>query len=386
LVRSTPLPYGRQSISQEDLYAVIDVLQGDWLTQGPNIADFEARLAIYCGAKYAVAFSSGTAALHLANLVLQVQPNSKVLTTPISFVATTNSIIYAGGIPSFCDIDSHTFNIDPVAVKRALDLDPDIVGIIPVHLGGLVADVEAIFNISRKTGQWIIEDACHALGGSWIDSSDVERRVGDCTFSDMTIFSFHPVKHVTTGEGGAITTNNEAYYKLLLELRSHGITRDSSRLREQHGGWYYEMQRLGFNYRLTDIQAALGAKQLERSDVWAKRRRELVARYDLELKSIAQLTPQHHSEYQKPSYHLYIVRVKERKRLYDYLRKQNIFTQVHYIPIHMQPFYQDHYGTSQGQYPEAEAYYEEALSLPLFPKMSDEDQQDVIEAVRAFYG
>jgi UDP-4-amino-4,6-dideoxy-N-acetyl-beta-L-altrosamine transaminase len=385
LTRTNPLPYGRQIIDKSDVDAMVEVLESDWLTQGPNVQRFEQLLAEYCGAKYAVAVSSGTAALHLANQVLGVKSGSKVLTTPISFAATSNAVIYSGGEPVFCDIDPDTINIDPDEVRSKISCTTDVVGILPVHLAGLVADMESLRTIANENGLWIIEDACHAIGGKWTDSSYIEHRVGDCSFSDMTVFSFHPVKHITTGEGGAITTNNKEFYKQLIILRSHGMTKDPASLKQHHGGWYYEMQSLGYNYRLTDFQAALGSAQLSKSDRWTRRRRDLVARYDQEFAELSMIKPQDHPETQNPSYHLYIIRVKERRTLYDYLREQNIYTQVHYIPIHLMPYYQKNYGTGPGQFPLAEAYYSEALSLPLFPGMSDKDQMDVVDAVKRFY-
>jgi UDP-4-amino-4,6-dideoxy-N-acetyl-beta-L-altrosamine transaminase len=385
LTRQLRLPYGRQTIDQQDLNAVNNVMESDWLTQGPNVFEFEEKLAHYCGAQFAVVVSNGTAALHLANLALKADAGSKVITTPISFVATCNSVLYAGSTPMFCDIIPETLNINPVAVRKCLRSNPDVVGIIPVHMGGLIADMEALSEIAKANDMWVIEDACHALGGSWLDSKGVEHRVGDCSFSDMTVFSFHPVKHITTGEGGAITTNDESLYKQLLELRSHGITKDPEKVRENHGGWYYEMHNLGYNYRITDIQAAMGISQLTNSDIWAKRRLKLVAQYDQAFETLPQVVPQDHPDNQTPCYHLYIVRVTNRKALYNHLREENIYTQVHYIPIHLQPYYQDTFGTKLGDYPEAERYYLEALSLPLFPSMTDEDQYDVIRTVREFY-
>jgi UDP-4-amino-4,6-dideoxy-N-acetyl-beta-L-altrosamine transaminase len=377
--------YGRQSIDKDDVKAVVDTLNSDLLTQGPKIAEFESLLADYCGAKYAVVLSNGTAALHLANIAIGVQRKTKVLTSPISFVATSNSVIYSGGSPVFCDIDEKTFNISPSEIKKIVAMNPDVSGIIPVHLGGLIADMESISRIANENGMWVIEDACHALGGQWTDSEGVERKVGDCSFSDLTIFSFHPVKHITTGEGGAITTNNEKLFNKIIELRSHGITRDAGSMRENHGGWYYEMQSLGYNYRITDFQAALGVSQLAKSDKWSERRLELVCRYDHAFKDVSEISSQSHPSNQKPCYHLYIVWAMRRKGLYEFLREKQIYTQVHYIPIHLQPYYQDEFGYKTGDYPHAEEYYEHALSLPLFPTMTNDDQNHVITAVKGFY-
>jgi UDP-4-amino-4,6-dideoxy-N-acetyl-beta-L-altrosamine transaminase len=379
------IPYGKQTISDDEIGSVGNILQGDWLTQGPTVSKFESCIAEYCGAKYAIVVSNGTAALHLSNLALLLKPKAKVLTSPISFVATSNSIIYAGGIPTFCDIDPLTFNMDPAALEETLKKNPDIAGIIPVHLGGLVANMEEIHKLAKANGQWIIEDACHALAGRWTDSQNIEHRVGDCAYSDLTIFSFHPVKHITTGEGGAITTNNKSLYKHLLELRSHGITRDPSRIDDDHGDWYYEMQNLGYNYRLTDFQAALGISQLAKSDIWATRRRQLVERYDLAFEHLPKLNPQSHPANQKACYHLYIVQASNRRKLYDFLSEHKIHTQVHYIPIHLQPYYQAHYGFGVGDFPKAERYYESALSLPLFPGLTDADQEYVISKILEFY-
>ena len=380
-----PIPYGKQCISIDDIFEIDKVLKSEWLTQGPKIAEFESLLADYCGSKYAVVLSSGTAGLHLANLALGVMENTKVLTSPISFVATSNSIIYSGGTPIFCDIDEKTFNISSFEIENLIAKHSDISGIIPVHLGGLIADMEAISVIAKQNGMWVIEDACHALGGQWTDSGGVARRVGDCSFSDLTVFSFHPVKHITTGEGGAITTNSKKIYNTLIELRSHGITRDHSRLNENHGGWYYEMQLLGYNYRITDFQAALGISQLAKSNLWSERRLELVFRYDEAFKNVSEVSPQEHSKGQKLCYHLYITKVMKRRELYEFLLEKGIYTQVHYIPIHLQPYYKNKFGFKEGDFPHAEYYYQNALSLPLFPTMTNDDQEAVICAVKDFY-
>ena len=381
----TPLPYGRQSIGAAEIEAVVEVLKSDFLTQGPTIVKFESALADYVGARYAVAVANGTAALHLANLALENPPGYRAITTPNTFVATSNSVIYAGGEPIFADIDAATFNIDVGEVQKRLAADSTIAGILPVHFAGLVTDLPALREMAAQYDCWIIEDASHAIGGRWTDAEGVERRVGDCSYSNMTIFSFHPVKNMTTGEGGAITTNDSELYRKLLTLRTHGITKQSDILQENHGGWYYEMHDLGFNYRMTDIQAALGVVQLGQCDGWADRRRALVARYDAAFDDVPEIVPQLHPAGSGMAYHLYVVRAQRRKELYDFLRSQEIYSQVHYIPVHLQPYYCKKFGTGTGDFPATEAYYSEALSLPLFPKLSEADQDRVIAAVRTFY-
>ena len=378
--------YGKQTVETIDIQAVTDTLQSDWLTQGPKVSAFEAALAEYCGARYAVVVANGTAALHLANLVMDLQPGDGVITTPITFLATANSVIYCGGQPYFSDVDQDTINIDPMAVKKTLDSVPGMKGIIPVHFAGVVADMEKINEIARQNDLWIIEDACHALGGNWIDAKGDKHRVGDCSYSDMTVFSFHPVKQITTGEGGAILTNNENLYQRLLKLRTHGMTKDPSQLEENHGDWYYEMPELGYNYRITDIQCALGLIQLQRNDVWVARRRELVSRYDAAFAALDEIRPQSHTDSEGSySYHLYVVRARNRKKLYDFLKVRGINTQVHYIPVHLQPYYRERFGYGRGDFPVAEEYYNQALSLPLYPLLTDKEQDYIIHQVWNFY-
>jgi len=378
--------YGKQTVETIDIQAVTDTLQSDWLTQGPKVSAFEAALAEYCGARYAVVVANGTAALHLANLVMDLQPGDGVITTPITFLATANSVIYCGGQPYFSDVDQDTINIDPMAVKKTLDSVPGMKGIIPVHFAGVVADMEKINEIARQNDLWIIEDACHALGGNWIDAKGDKHRVGDCSYSDMTVFSFHPVKQITTGEGGAILTNNENLYQRLLKLRTHGMTKDPSQLEENHGDWYYEMPELGYNYRITDIQCALGLIQLQRNDVWVARRRELVSRYDAAFAALDEIRPQSHTDSEGSySYHLYVVRASYRKELYNFLKTKGINTQVHYIPVHLQPYYRERFGYGRGDFPVAEEYYNQALSLPLYPLLNDQEQDYIIYQVKDFY-
>ena len=378
--------YGKQTVDTIDIQAVTDTLQSDWLTQGPKISTFEADLAKYCGARFAVAVANGTAALHLANLVMDLQPGDGVITTPITFLATANAVIYCGGRPYFSDIEYGTINIDPIKVQKTITDTPGIKGIIPVHFAGVVADMENIYSIAKENNLWVIEDACHALGGNWIDTKGSKHRVGDCAYSDMTVFSFHPVKQITTGEGGAILTNNERLYQRLLKLRTHGMTKEPSQMIENHGDWYYEMQELGYNYRITDIQCSLGLTQLQRNDEWVARRRELVSRYDLAFEDLDEIHPQSHPDSNECySYHLYVVRARNRKNLYDFLKTKGINTQVHYIPIHLQPYYKQLFGYKRGDFPVAEDYYSEALSLPIYPLLTNQDQDKVIRQIRKFY-
>tara|TARA_Y100000590_G_C15611136_1_gene973892 strand:+ start:21 stop:1175 length:1155 start_codon:yes stop_codon:yes gene_type:complete len=380
------ISYGKQFIDDEDIKAVLNVLSSDWLTQGPKIVEFELALADYCGSKYAVAVCNATAALHLANIAMGTNKNSNVVTTPISFLSTSNSVIYANGRPIFSDIYEDVFTLNPKNVEMLLKKDSNIKGIIPVHLGGVVCDMDALKSIADKNNLWIIEDACHALGGKWIDKNGVTQTVGNCSNSDISIFSFHPVKHITTGEGGAITTNSKSLYEKLLKLRSHGMNKNPNSMIDNHGGWYYEMQELGFNYRITDFQAALGIVQLKKSDDWIKKRRKIVEKYDKAFSGIKQLNPQKHPDKNGGySYHLYIIQCENRSELYQYLNEHGVSTQVHYIPIHLQPYYKNKYGYNYGDYPIAEKYYDHALSLPLYPKLKNNEQEKVISLIKKFY-
>lgn len=378
-----PIPYGRQEITPEDIAAVTAVLQADYLTGGPRIQGFEEAFAKYVGAKYAVAVSSGTAALHLSAMALGVKPGHKVITTPNTFAATANCVLYCGGEVDLVDMDPATLTLDLELTHQRLASSPrgTYQGIIPVDFGGHPVNMEAFRRLADEFGCWLLEDACHAPGGYFNGSDGKTYFCGSGTWADLAIFSFHPVKHIACGEGGMITTNNETFYQQLLALRTHGITRDRNLLREDHGGWYYEMQTLGFNYRLTDIQAALGISQLSRAATNLERRRILAQRYEEAFSGSPVKTPKMHEGH---AWHLYAVQVSERKKLYDYLRAQNIYSQIHYIPIHYQPFYQN-LGWSKGDFPHTEKYYDAALSLPLFPSMTDEQQSYVIEKVLGFF-
>jgi len=378
--------YGKQLIDKKDIQAVMDTLSSDWLTQGPKVDEFEKALAKYCGSKYAVAVYNGTAALHLANLAIGTNATTNVITTPVTFLATANSVIYADGHPVFGDISEGPFTLDPKKVKELAEGETGFKGMIPVHLGGVVCDMDTLKEIADENNLWIIEDACHALGGKWIDKTGKTQTVGNCSHSDMTIFSFHPVKQITTGEGGAITTNSETLYKKLLILRTHGMTKDTNLFKENYGGWYYEMQELGYNYRMTDIQAALGIEQLKKNNEWVKIRRNLVSRYDEEFKNVEQIVSQQHPDKNGGySYHLYIIQCEKRDELYQFLKENGVSTQVHYIPIHLQPYYKNKYGYGRGDYPVAEKYYENALSLPLYPTLTDREHEKVISLIKKFY-
>ncbi len=371
-VRSKLLPYGHQSIDEDDIRAVAEVLRTDWITQGKKVEEFEKRLADYCGAGYAMAVSSGTAALHLACAAAGVKEGDEVITTPITFAATANAAVHLGAKVIFADIKEDTLNMDPAEVKKRLS--PKTKAILPVDFGGLPAELGEIKEIAKENNLVVIEDACHALGAEYKG-----KRIGG--ISDMTIFSFHPVKHITTGEGGMVLTNNKAYYEEIRLLRHHGITKDESR-----GGWYYEISQMGYNFRLTDFQCALGLSQMDKLEDFIERRRRIAAGYDAAFAAIDEIiTPPHSAEH---SYHIYVIQLRTeklsvgRKEIYDALRAENIGVQVHYMPLHLHPFYIKQFGYKKGDYPVAEKYYERAITLPVFPVMNDRDVSDVILAVK----
>jgi UDP-4-amino-4,6-dideoxy-N-acetyl-beta-L-altrosamine transaminase len=380
-----PIPYGRQDIRQSDIDAVVDVLRSDYLTQGPAIQQFESVFANYVGAKYAVAVSNGTAALHLAALALEIKSGDKVITTPLTFAATANCVRYCGGEVVFADIDPETYCLDIAKVEELLKISPKgtYKGIIPVDFAGYAIDMEAFRKLADEYQLWIIEDACHAPGGFFKDSQNSIHLCGNGKFADMTVFSFHPVKHIACGEGGMLTTNDKDIYQKLIQLRTHGITKDPELLQENHGGWYYEMQELGYNYRLTDIQAALGASQLQRADKGLKRRREIAETYSKAFEN-NQFIKGQSGLIEGHAYHLYILEVENRKGLYEHLRNNKIYAQIHYYPVHLMPYYKQ-FGWKEGDMPNSEKYYKNCISLPMYPTLIQEEQEYVIERINSFY-
>lgn len=390
------IPYGKQHITDEDVSEVIKALKSDFLTQGPAIAEFEDQFAKYIGVNYAVAVSNGTAALHLAALALNVQPGDKVITTPITFVASSNCIKYCGGEIVFADIDPDTYLLDIREVEKLLSSSPrgTYKGIIPVDFAGRAIDLEAFRKLADEFGCWIIEDACHAPGAYFFGRNGENQRSGNGKFANLAVFSFHPVKHIATGEGGMITTDSEDLYQKLLSLRTHGITRNPElfvndpgfacgQQSDSYPGWYMEMQNLGYNYRITDFQSALGISQLKRADDGLKRRRELASTYS-EFFNTCEFIHGHSGDIDGHAYHLYIIETEDRLGLYDYLKKNGIFAQVHYIPAHLMPYYKKQ-GWKVGDMPHAEKYYSRCLSLPMFPTLTDDEQQLVMEKISAFY-
>jgi UDP-4-amino-4,6-dideoxy-N-acetyl-beta-L-altrosamine transaminase len=379
-----PIPYGKQTITDEDIEAVRIVLQSDFLTQGPAISEFESAFADYVGSKYAIAVTNGTAALHLSAMALNVKEDDLAITTPITFAASANCIAYCSGKVLFADIDPLSYLIDFNRIEDLLktDISHRIKCVIPVDYAGYPINSYDLRYICDKYGVSIIEDACHSPGAYFTGSNGRIEKCGNGNYSDLTVFSFHPVKHITTGEGGMITTNNESLYQKLLLLRSHGITKDSKLLFENHGGWYYEMQELGYNYRITDIQAALGLSQLKRADSGIERRNEIASKYNKAFTNTCIKTP-HLSEGYFHGYHLYVIQVKKRKELYEYLKTRNIYTQVHYIPVHTLPYYKQ-FGWNTGDFPLSEEFYRNCLSLPMYPGLTDEEQDYVINEVLTF--
>ncbi len=381
----TKIPYGRQNITDDDIHAVVDVLKSDYLTQGPHVPEFEQSFAKYIGAKYAVAVSNGTAALHLCTLALGVKKGDKVITTPITFAASANCVRYADGDVAFADIDPVTYLIDINKVRELLESSPQgtYKGIIPVDFAGRAVDLEAYRKLADEFNLWIIEDACHAPGGYFIDSKGKQQNCGNGLFAELAIFSFHPVKHIACGEGGMITTNDKALYDKLRNLRSHGIQQNPELYQYNHGIWYYEMQELGYNYRLTDFQSALGMSQLKRAYEGINRRTEIATLYENEFAGkpyIIQQTGVVHGH----AYHLYIVEFNNRDGLIRHLRDNNIFAQVHYIPVHLMPYYRQ-FGWKDGDMPISENYYAHCLSLPIYPSLTKEEQLFVIKSIEAFY-
>lgn len=388
------IPYGRQNITQEDIDAVIETLRSDFLTQGPKITEFETAFAKYIGAKYAVAIANGTAALHLCAMAMDVTGGQKIITTPITFAASANCIRYCGGEVVFGDIDPDTYLLDINSVKKLLTASPKgtYQGIIPVDFAGRAVNLEEYRKLADEYGLWIIEDACHAPGGYFIDSKGDKQLCGNSNYAELAIFSFHPVKHIASGEGGMITTNDEKLYKKLLALRTHGIVKADNLYTnsiEFAGGkdtyplWYMEMQTLGYNYRLTDFQAALGTSQLKRADAGLARRKEIAQKYYEAFKDKSFINGQS-GVVEGHAYHLYVIEVDERLTLYNYLRTKNIFAQIHYIPCHLMPYYRQ-FGWEEGDRPNAETYYKHCISLPMYPTLSDEEQQYVINTVASFY-
>ncbi|MBT0653109.1 UDP-4-amino-4,6-dideoxy-N-acetyl-beta-L-altrosamine transaminase [Geomobilimonas luticola] len=380
------IPYGRQSISEADINAVIDVLRSDWLTQGPAIEQFEQAVAAYSGASYAVAVNSATSALHIACLAAGLAKGDTLWTSPNTFVASANCGLYCGADVDFVDIDPRTYNLSVAELEKKLvqarenGTLPKVV--VPVHFAGQSCEMDRITALAREYGFSVIEDASHAIGGKYQGAA-----VGNCRFSDMTVFSFHPVKIITTGEGGIVLTNRRDLYEQLVRLRSHGITRDPALMEgDSHGPWYYQQIELGFNYRITDIQAALGLSQMQRLDEFVYRRHELVERYNVELAYLPLVLPFQHPDTWS-AFHLYVIRLqldriaKTHRQVFEELREAGILVNLHYIPVHTQPYYRA-LGFRDGDFPAAESYYQEAISIPLYASLTRVDQDRVIAALR----
>ena len=378
------IPYARPDLGADDIQAVLQVLRTEWLTQGPLQAQFEDAIARYCGVQYAVAVSSGTAALHLAYLALGLGPGQKAWTSPITFVATANAALHCGAAVGFVDIDPRTYNLSPAALKRELEAHPNDgpAIVIPVHFGGQSCDMEEISRLTRPRGIAVVEDASHAMGGTY-----QERPIGCCQWSDAAILSFHAVKIITTGEGGMILTNRADLYESLIRLRTHGITRQDDLFQQpSHGPWYYEQIDLGFNYRLTDIQAALGLSQVSQLTKFLARRCEIAAAYDEAFAELPLIRPWRDPK-GSSSWHLYVIQLvldrikKSHRQTFVELREAGIGVNLHYIPVHLQPFYRN-LGFKPGDFPQAEKYYRGAITLPIFSRMTQDELNFVIAQVR----
>ncbi len=375
------IPYGRQSIQQDDIDAVVKTLTADFLTQGPKVAEFEEKFAEYIGCKYAVAVNNATSGLHIAVASMGLQEGERVITTPITFAASSNCVRYCSGEVWFADIDPDSYLLSLESTRKLIESKPKgfFKGIIPVDFAGLPLDLEAFKKLADKHNLWIIEDACHAPGGFFTDSNDKKQYCGNGNYADIGIFSFHPVKHIACGEGGMVTTNNKQIYEKLQLLRSHGITKNN--MRKNDGGWFYEMQDLGFNYRLTDIQSSLGITQLAKNLKGVAKRNDISNVYKKAFKD--KVKCQSLPEGMLNAHHLFVIEVNDRKGLYDFLRTQGIYAQIHYIPVHTLPYYQK-IGYGSADLSNAENYYAHCISLPMYPTLTDEEQQFVIAKVLEF--
>jgi UDP-4-amino-4,6-dideoxy-N-acetyl-beta-L-altrosamine transaminase len=372
------LPYGTQWLDEKEITEVIDTLKSNWITTGPKMKLFEEHFKGFIGSKYAVAVNSGTAALHISTSSINIKPGDEVITTPLTFVASANCVIYRGGTPIFADIKNDTYNIDPVEIKKKITSKTK--AIIPVHFAGQPCDMDELCEIAAKYNLYLIEDAAHA-----IDAEYKGRKIGN--ISDLTIFSFHPVKNITTAEGGMVTTNNKELYDKLLMFRTHGISKDAVKRFGKSGGFYYDMQYLGFRYNLSELHSALGLHQLSKLENFQKRRREIVKLYNRELEDIEQITIPYVKKNIKHSWHIYVIQLNleklkvDRDFIFKALREENIGVNVHYIPVHYHSYYQNKYGLKKGKLPKVEWLYPRILTIPIFPKMIDDDVYDVINAL-----
>ena len=390
------IPYGKQELTEQDITSVVNVLKSDYWTQGPVIGEFEKAFAEYVNSKYAIAVANGTAALHLCAMAMNIEQGQKVITTPITFAASANCIRYCGGEVVFGDIDPKTYLLDIKYVKKLLNESPKgtYAGIIPVDFAGNATNLEEFRQLANEYNLWIIEDACHAPGGSFLKKSRTKSKCGSGEFADLAIFSFHPVKHIAAGEGGMITTTSKELYERILTLRTHGIIKDNSKFSNskefaagihsnEYPKWYMEMQELGYNYRISDILAALGLSQLSRASEGVIQRRKIAEVYFRAFKNKDYIIGQS-GIISGHAYHLYIIEVKNRLELYNYLRSNGIYAQIHYVPCHLMPYYRS-LGWKEGDLPNAENYYKNCISLPMFPGLRDENQQKVISLIKSFY-
>jgi UDP-4-amino-4,6-dideoxy-N-acetyl-beta-L-altrosamine transaminase len=380
-----PIPYGHQFISEEDIKAVVDTLKSDYLTCGPAISTFENAFSEYVNVKHSVAVCNATAALHIAAMALGVKPGDNIICTPMTFASSANCIRFCGGNVKFVDINPQTYLLDIDKLKEVLAASPKgtYKGMVLVDFAGYPHNMEEYRKVADEYGMWILEDACHAPGAYFVDSKGEKVYAGSCKYSDITVFSFHPVKHITTGEGGMACTNNQEYFEKMALYRTHGITHDASKLQREDGAWYYEMQELGFNYRITDIQAALGTSQLKRARKNVEIRRELVSKYNEAFKDIAGIKTPYEADNVYHAYHLYVIQVEDRRGLYDFLRENKIYAQVLYYPLNLMPYYKS-LGNKEGDLPNVEEYYKHCLALPMFPTLAEEQQEYVIAKVKEF--
>jgi len=375
------IPYGRQNIQQDDINAVVETLQTDFLTQGPKVKEFEDKFAQYVGTKYALTVNNATSGLHLSVLAMNLKKGERVITTPITFAASANCVRYAQGEVWFADIDPNTYLLSLESTRKLIESKPKdfFKGIIPVDFAGLPVNLEEFRKLADEHDLWIIEDACHAPGGYFTDSKNDKQYCGNGNYADIGVFSFHPVKHIACGEGGMLTTNSKEVYNKLSLLRTHGITKEN--MSENHGGWFYEMQELGFNYRLTDFQSALGITQLAKNNRGVIRRNEIAQAYKNAFQGKIKFQSLPNGSYN--AHHLFVIEVDNRKELYDFLRLHNIFAQIHYIPVHTLPYYKN-IGYSEAELTNAEKYYSRCISLPMFPSLTNEELQYVIDKVLEF--